>query len=207
MNLNPNKNMKTRCHLSLPEILKPESTIDRKRLGVRIFEGCSGPGEEKKGKRERWDAKRKMEWENPTSIKSPIKRNLESTKSPKIPLLSPKVRAMPHPVDWERERERDGVDLRYRSGRLGERDGVNLRYRSGRLGERERERERETMSISVAMPVDWGGERRRSRETVVERGKSRLGLRCWNEMLGGSFDFFFFISSSFMMVMGRRYYH
>ena len=77
---------------------------------------------------------------------------------------------------------------------MRERDGVNLRYRSGRLGEREREREREreTMSISVAMPVDWGGERRRSRETVVERGKSRLGLRCWNEMLGGSFDFFFF---------------
>lgn len=87
---------------------------------------------------------------------------------------------------------------------MRERDGVNLRYRSGRLGERERE----TMSISVAMPVDWGGERRRSRETVGERGKSRLGLRCWNEMLGGSFDFFFFfISSSFMMVMGRRYYH
>ena len=174
MNLNPNKNMKTRCHLSLPEILKPESTIDRKRLGVRIFEGCSGPGEEKKGKRERWDAKRKMEWENPTSIKSPIKRNLESTKSPKIPLLSPKVRAMPHPVDWERERERDGVDLRYRSGRLGERvrerDGVNLRYRSGRLGERERERERERRCQSPLPCPSIGGEREEEAERRWWRG-------------------------------------
>ena len=164
MNLNPNKNMKTRCHLSLPEILKPESTIDRKRLGVRIFEGCSGPGEEKKGKRERWDAKRKMEWENPTSIKSPIKRNLESTKSPKIPLLSPKVRAMPHPVDWERERERwCRSPLPFRSIRRERWCQSSLPFRSIR-GERERERERDDVNLRCHARRLGGREKKKQRD-------------------------------------------